>query len=282
MTISPKTTLYSNVRWLDLQRYYELLAVLVERNLKGRYRGSFLGIYWSMLNPLIMTGIYTAIFSKLFVTNPQFQHIYNGSYVKFALSAFSGLIVINFFNASTTQALSSVVSNGSLLNKIRLPMSIFPISMVVANVFQFVMGALPLLAIVTLRSSENLVYGLINILALIFPLLALTLVSTGVGFIVSTLYVFFRDLPYFYEIVSFVIWMTSPIFYPEEIAPEQVRVFLSLNPLIPVIKCIRQISLHGTFPDLELMIRTLLSSLIILFLGWICFRRWQRDFMDLL
>ena len=106
----------------DLQHYLELLQVLVGRNLKVRYRGSFLGIYWSLLNPLIMTGLYTAIFGATFAK------YYNDSIVNYVLAALTGLIVINFFSASTMQALTSVVGNGALLNKIRLPVSVFPVS----------------------------------------------------------------------------------------------------------------------------------------------------------
>ena len=256
----------------SLRRYLELLHILVERNLKGRYRGSFLGVYWSLLNPLIMTGLYTAIFGTAFA------RYYNNSTLNYVLAAFTGLIVINFFSAATNQALTSVVGNGPLLNKIRLPISIFPVSMIVANIFQFVMGPLPLLAIVTLLINKNP----INVVALIFPLIALSLVCTGVGFLASSLFVFFRDLPYFYELICFVIWISSPVFYPAEIVPTKVKSFLLLNPLIPIIESIRQISLSGTLPDLILIGHSFLNGIILLMLGWTCFRTWQNQFMDLL
>ncbi|ACK69687.1 ABC-2 type transporter [Gloeothece citriformis PCC 7424] len=272
MTLTLKATTKAKFGCSSIQRYYELIHVLVERNIKGRYRGSFLGVYWSMLNPLIMTGIYTSIFGTIFAS------YYDNSIVNYVLAAFTGLVVINFFSASTTQALSSVVSNGGLLNKLKLPISIFPVSMVIANVFQLLIGALPILAVVTLWNSKSL----INLGALLFPLIALTLLSTGIGFIVCTLYVFFRDLPYFYEIICFVLWMTSPIFYPAEIVPETVKPFISLNPLLPIIESIRQIALSGDLPNIHYMGQALISGLIFLFLGWSVFRWLQDQFMDLL
>ena len=136
----------TRVNWSPVQRYLELLQILVERNLKGRYRGSFLGVYWSLLNPLIMTGIYTAIFGAAFAS-------FYGSARNYMLAAFTGLLVINFFTAATNQALASVVSSGGLMNKIRLPISVFPLSMILSNVFQFVVGPLPLLAAVTVYKS---------------------------------------------------------------------------------------------------------------------------------
>ncbi|MEA5513694.1 ABC transporter permease [Nodularia sp. UHCC 0506] len=268
MTLSLK----DNSNWLRVQRYWELLHVLVSRNLKVRYRGSFLGVYWSLLNPLTMTGLYTAIFGAAFAT------YYGNSILNYMLAAFTGLVVMNFFSASTMQALSSVVGNGSLLNKIQLPVSVFPVSMIAANVFQFAVGVLPLIAVMTFINSQSLV----NVLALVFPILALILVCTGIGFLVSALYVFFRDLPYFYELVVFVLWISSPVFYPAAIVPKAVQPFLRLNPLSPIIESLRQISLSGALPDLNLVWGALLSGIIILSLGWACFQLWRHQFMDLL
>jgi ABC-type polysaccharide/polyol phosphate export permease len=256
----------------QLRRYWELLHVLVSRNLKVRYRGSFLGIYWSLLSPLIMTGLYTAIFGTTFAS------YYGNSILNYMLAAFTGLVVINFFSASTSQALTSVVVNGFLLNKIRLPVSIFPVSMIAANIFQFAVGAFPLLAIMTFMNSKSIV----NVFALLFPSLALVLLCTGVSFLVSALFVFFRDLPYFYELVVFVLWVSSPIFYPAAIVPTQVKQFLGLNPLSPIIESIRQIALSGALPNLSLIGSALLSGIIILSLGWTCFHSWRSNFMDLL
>lgn len=268
MTLSLK----ANSRLLPVWHYGELLYVLVARNLKVRYRGSFLGVYWSLLNPLLMTGVYTAIFGTAFAS------YYGNSILNYVLAVFTGLVAINFFSASTNQALWSVVNNGSLLNKIRLPMSVFPVSMVAANVFQFVVGVLPLLAIMTFINSKSLV----NVIALLFPLLALALVCMGIGLLVSALFVFFRDLNYFYELVVFVMWLSSPIFYPSAIVPVSVKSFLILNPLLPIIESIRQISLSGALPDLNLIGQALLGGTIVLAVGWSCFHGWRHLFMDLL
>ncbi len=256
----------------EVQQYWELLQVLVARNLKVRYRGSFLGVYWSLLNPLLMTAVYTAIFGTAFAS------YYGNSIFNYVLAVFTGLVVINFFSACTTQALWSVVNNGGLLNKIRMPVSVFPISLVAANVFQFALGVLPLLTIMTLVNSKSLV----NVLALLLPLLGLVLVCTGVGLLVSSLFVFFRDLPYFYELVVFMLWLSSPIFYPAAIVPASVKSFLILNPLLPVIESIRQIVLSGTLPDVHLIVQSLLSGIIFFAIGLSCFRWWRHSFMDLL
>lgn len=268
----------------EVQRYWELLYVLVQRNLKARYRGSLLGVYWSLLNPLIMTGIYTAIFGDVF------SSYYGDSLVDYMLAAFTGLSVIHFFSGSTSQALVSVVGNGVLLNKIKLPVSVFPVAMIASNVFQFCVGMFPLLAIVTFVRSHSL----LNVFALILPFVSLVLVCTGIGLFVSALFVFFRDLPYFYELVTFVLWFSSPVFYPKEIIPDAIEPFLTLNPLIDIIDSIRDIALDGRVitiwgygqnlggPNLIEVLLSLMYGLLFLLMGWLCFRWWRPRFMDLL
>lgn len=266
------TSIFKDRENQKLSWYRELLTVLIRRNLKRRYRGSFLGIYWSLLNPLVMTGLYTAIFGTTFA------QYYDNSALNYILAAFTGLVVINFFSSSTAQALSSVVENGGMVNKIRLPLFIFPLSTIGANVFQLVMGVLPLLVVVTLIISKSLV----NVLALALPIAGLVLVCTGVGMLMSALYVFFRDLSYFYELLTFFLWISSPIFYPKDIVPDNVAQFLILNPIYPIIESIRQISLSGNLPDLGLIAHSLISGLIVLTIGAVTFSTWRSQFMDLL
>jgi lipopolysaccharide transport system permease protein len=256
----------------QIRRYWELIEILVERNLKVRYRGSLLGIYWSLLSPLLMTGLYTAIFGTTFAS------YYDNSIINYLLAAFTGLITINFFSASTIQALKSLVDNGKLLNKIKLPFSIFPLSMVAANIFQFMVGSFPLLILVTLFKV-----GLsLRIFAILIPFCSLILVCAGIGLLVSTLYIFFRDLPYFYELVVFVLWISSPVFYPSEIVPDPVKPFLVLNPLSPIIEGFRQISLTSEPINLIILVQGFLSGLVVLTIGWLVFRRFRHQFIDLI
>jgi ABC-type polysaccharide/polyol phosphate export permease len=122
----------------------------------------------------------------------------------------------------------------------------------------------------------------VNVFALVFPSIALVLVSVGIGFITSSLYVFFRDLPYFYELIVSVLFISSPVFYPPAIVPAPIQPFLKLNPLSSIIESLRQISLSGTSPNFNLIASSLLSAVIILLLGWVCFKLWRHQFMDLL
>jgi lipopolysaccharide transport system permease protein len=275
MTISAKSA-KTNSRLSGTFRYWELLSVLAEREIKVRYRGSFLGVYWSLFNPLMMTVLYTTIFGSVF------KKYYHDSVSQYVLAAFTGLVVIHFYQGSTAQALSSVVANGSLLNKIRLPVSVFPLSTILANTYQLSIGMLPLLSILTLVISKHPWSSLINVLAIPLPLFALILMSTGIGFMVSALYVFFRDLPFFYELVQFVLWLSSPVFYPAAIVDPHIRPFLEINPLYPIIESLRQIVLSGDLPDLFPILRAWISGLIILAIGLMSFTWLRPKFMDLL
>ena len=269
-SLSKRTNI--NSTFVAIARYWQLLRALIERNLKVRYRGSFLGVYWSLVNPLISTGLYTAIFGATFAS------YFGNSIPNYILAAFTGLMVMTFFSSSTSQALTSVVQNGALLNKIQLPVSIFPVSMIGSNVFQLSVGTLPLLMLITIFSSKSIV----SVLALFIPCLSLVMAAMGISFLVSALYVFFRDLSYFYELVIFVLSISTPIFYPAEIVPIQIRPFLQLNPLAPIIESIRQIALSGNPPDLLLVQPAVISGFICLVVGWTCFRWWRSQFMDLL
>jgi len=254
-------------KW-EMLRYVELVYVLTERNLKKRYRGSFLGVYWSLLNPLVMTGMYTALFGEAF------SQYYENSITNYALAAFTGLVVMNFFSASTSQALVSLVDSSNLLGKISLPFSIFPVAVILANIFQFFTGALPLLVLVTLIISKNV----FHVAALVIPISTLIVLSLGMGFLLSPLYVRFRDIPYLYELVIFVLLFVTPIFYPSEIVPEKIRALLNLNPLASIIENIREISLSPDPPETLPAVRAALSSIVLFWLGSTYFQKSKKDF----
>jgi ABC-type polysaccharide/polyol phosphate export permease len=257
---------------LNLGRYRDLVKVLAERSLKVRYRGSVLGVYWSLLNPLFMTAMYTAIFGSAF------SAYYDHSLVNYILACFVGLIALNFFSQTSTQALSSIVGNGALLNKLEMPPSVFPISMVAANVFQFAVGALPLLIIVTALRTHSIV----NVLLLIVPTVALLLLTTGFSLLTSSLYVFFRDLPYMYELVVFVLWLTSPIFYPKTFVPVTVRAYLALNPLAEIIDSYRTIAFVPGLSNLHTLAYALVGGGLALMVGCLAFLALRSNFLDLL
>jgi lipopolysaccharide transport system permease protein len=269
---SKPSLLASSIGGMSFRRYFELVTTIAERYVKGRYRGSVLGVFWSLSNPLIMTAIYTMIFGTAFAT------YYGGSIVNYVLAVFMGLVVVTFFSQASSQALQSVVANGSLVNKIKIPLSVFPVSVVVANLFQFAVGVLPVLIIVTLVISHRLE----NVVLILIPALSLLFVTVGASLAVSALFVFFRDLPYIYELIVFVCWMTSPIFYPEEIVPAKFRAWIEINPIAAIASDIRQIAFSQGHIHLHLLALTLLISIVTAAAGVCIFAALQKHAMDLL
>ncbi len=255
-----------------MRRSWELLVVLTDRTLKARYRGSILGVYWSLLNPILMTLVYTAIFAV------QFSKYYEGSALRYALNVFVGLSVINFFAQSTNQALPSVVLNSGLVNKIRLPPIVFPTSTIAAYGVQLAVGTLPILAIITVAVTHQP----LRLLLLPFPLFGLVMLSIGVAFLVSTAYVFFRDIPHIYELVTFLAWITVPVFYPAEIVPAKVLQVLYFNPLFPMIESLRQIIVGPALPQLSWIAASLFNGIVGCGLGYLVFNGLRRQFMDLI
>jgi lipopolysaccharide transport system permease protein len=259
-------------RKLQLRRYADVVQTLAKRNLKTRYRGSILGIYWSLSNPVFMTLLYSAIFGSAFAAS------YNNSIFAYGLSCFCGLALMNFFIQASSQALPSIVGSGALLNKIRLPVSVFPLSIIAANVFQLVIGIVPFLAIITLATSKNL----LSVVALTVPMCGLVMLTAAFGLIMSAFYVFFRDVQYLYELFGFVLFLTSPIFYPIELVPPQLRPVVGLNPLAMIISSVRDIAISGHSPHVHLMVLSFVSGFVALAVGVVIFLSVKSDFMDLI
>jgi ABC-type polysaccharide/polyol phosphate export permease len=252
----------------------QLIRISALRNLKVRYRGSALGVLWSFANPLLMTAVYTMVFGM----SPVFGRYYGGSVANYVLSAFVGLVVVTFFLAGTTEALTSIVASGGLLNKIAIPPAVFPLSAVSANVFQQAVTTFPIVLIVAVLVTHD------PVRAALVPVMLLTLVAltTGFGLALATLFVFFRDLPHFWAIAGFILWLTSPLFYPTEMAPATVRPWLSVNPVGIQMSALREVAIHTGPLNGGLIVAAVLSSAAALAIGALLFVTLRRDFMDLL
>ncbi len=125
-------------------RLVDVVSVLFARTLKVRYRGSILGVLWSAVSPLAMTAVYAAIFGRVFAPH------YGSSLARYAAAVYIGLSIAGFFISGTSQALTSIVQNGGLLNKIRIPFEAFPLSVIAAYGFQQAIGTLPIIIVLSL------------------------------------------------------------------------------------------------------------------------------------
>jgi len=255
-----------------LPRLAELVRITAFRALKVRYRGTALGILWSFANPVLLTAVYTVVFGTAF------RQYYGGSVVRYVVSAFVGLVVVTFFLNSTSEALSTVVANGLLLNKIPVPPVIFPLAAVVSNVFQQLVTTFPIVFAISIVMTRD------PVRAALVPVVLIAVIALVAGFslALSALYVFFRDLPHLWGIAAFVLWMTSPLFYPVEFVPANVRPYYDLNPIGVSITALREVTIRRGPLHLHEIGLALLAGAIALVAGSAFFRLTRRDFMDLL
>ncbi|GAC1658372.1 MAG: ABC transporter permease [Candidatus Elarobacter sp.] len=256
---------------LAFRREVELIRITAMRVLKVRYRGTALGVLWSFGNPIMMTLLYTAIFGTTFAS-------YYGSRNLYLLSAFVGVVILTYFLQATGEALSTVVGNGSLLNKIAIPREIFPIASVAANTFQQGVTTFPVLLLLTLVVTRDP----LHVVLVPVVLAAIVALSLGFALALAALYVFFRDLPHLWQIVGFVLWLTSPVFYPAAMVPQSVRAWLSINPVGQAMSTLRDlVVVRGPVHWLAVG-ESLVIGAVVLLLGAALFRTTRSEFMDLL
>jgi ABC-type polysaccharide/polyol phosphate export permease len=219
-----------------------------------------------------MTAVYAFVFGRTF------SSYYGNSKLHYMAALFTGLAVMNYFSTSSFQALQSVVSNGMLLNKMRVPSIVFPVSTVIANSFQLVCGTLPAFLMIALFVGHNPVW----MVFIVVPLFALVCLTLGIGLALSALYVYYRDIPYLYELAYFAIFVATPVFYPLEIIDPKYRPIIEYNPLSLIVEQIREIAVRDEAPSILKLLVAVSACLGVFGLGTLLFNRASRRFMDYL
>ncbi|MFD3271630.1 ABC transporter permease [Paenibacillus dendritiformis] len=223
-----------NIR--NFLKYKDLLLELIKKDIKLKYRNSFLGILWSMLNPLLMMVVLTIIFSTVFN-----NHIDN-----FPVYVLTGRIIYQFFSESTNFAMDSIHANSQLIRKVYVPKYFFPLSRVCSSFITTLISTVPLLFVMLVT---DVTFSWINIMFII-PLLYLLIISAGIGMLLASITVFFRDMKHLYSIVLMLIMYMTPIFYPASIIPEKYMPIIKLNPLFSVVEMFRDVVMYGQLPGL--------------------------------
>ncbi len=248
-----------------LLKYRPLINELVVRDLKVKYRRSFLGYLWSLLNPLLTMAVMTMVFSYMF----------RFDIPNYPLYLICGQTLWAFFNESTNMAMYSVLQNGALIKKVYIPKYIFPISRV-ASSFVTMSFSLMAICIVMLVTGAPFYW---TILLFPIPLFFLLIFSSGIGMILSALSVYFRDITHLYSVLT-MLWMyLTPVFYPLESIPAEVRPVILANPMTQYITFFRDLVLYGTIPSINTWITCIGMSILVLTVGILVFRKLQRNFI---
>ncbi len=249
----------------DFMRYRYLLWELVKKGIKLKYRRSYLGILWSLVEPLLTMIVLTVIFGTLFGNNDK----------TFAVYVLSGRLLYSFFSQATNAALRSIRGNAGMIKKVYVPKYLYPLSGVLFNYVIFLLSLVVLAAVSLVLGVMPTVYTL----QVIVPLLLLLVFSFGVGMILATVGVFFRDMEYLWSVILMLIMYTCAIFYyPERLLESNMWWLLKCNPLYCLIACFRD-GLFGRMMDMRMLLFAGVSSVAVLVLGvWVFYKK-QDEFI---
>jgi lipopolysaccharide transport system permease protein len=261
---------------VSLWRNRSLITVLVKREVVGRYKGSVLGILWSLLNPLLMLIIYTFVFSVVFKAR---WGVNTGeSKTQFAIVLFVGMIVHGLFSEVINRAPALITSNVNFVKKVVFPLDILPSVAIGAALFHSLisLGVL-LVAFVVFNGYLN--WTVIFIPLVLLPLIILTL---GVAWMLASLGVFLRDLGQTTGIITTILLFFSPIFYPVTALPVRLRPWIMVNPLTFIIVQAREVLIWGHLPDWTGLGIYSLVALGVAWAGYAWFQKTRKGFADVL
>ena len=253
-----------------------LIWQFILREVQQRYRGSYLGILWAMITPLLRLIVYSFVFSVIF------KRRWAGSepetFMEFALILFSGLIAFSMFSECATRAPRLIIGNRNYVKKVVFPLEILPVS-AVGSAFIHSLISLGIVVAGLLISSGKLHWTLLYLPLVYLPLIAFAL---GVSWLLASLGVFVRDIGNFVGVVVQLLFFLTPVFYPISAVPAAVRPLWRLNPLGTIIENFRQVVIWGLPPDwLWLGVATLFSGLVMLG-GYMWFMKIKRAFADVI
>ncbi len=268
-------------RLRELLAYRELLVNLVVRNLKLRYKNSVLGFVWSLVNPLLMMAVFTAVFSFM-MPNTRISH--------FPVFALCAILPWNFFTSALSQSVSSIVGNAHLIKKVYFPREVLPISDVASSLVNFLLALLVLFPMLA-------VFGIgVTKWAALLPLIIMAqfLFVLGLAFMLSTMNVFYRDTSIIMNVILQAWFFLTPILYPIDVLPasRQIlgitlpvrRLMYILNPMASIVASYRTV-LYGSVngappgpPAWDFFSRTIVTSLAFLVLGYLVFIRHSHRF----
>lgn len=261
---------------LSLKKNYGLIWQLIKRDILSRYRGSFIGLAWSFINPLIMLTVYTFVFSVVF--KARWNATIGESKFDFAIILFAGLLVYNFFSEVVNRAPGLILSNPNYVTKVIFPLEILTWVLLGSALFQLFIS-LNVLLIVQLLLNQTLVWTI-----LLFPivLIPLILICMGLSWFLAALGVYIRDVGQITGIFTTALLFISAVFYPLSTLPEGFQKISRLNPLVFVITESRNTLLFGVPPDWASLALYSLISLIIAFLGFFWFKKMRKGFADVI
>lgn len=249
-----------------LFNYRELLKTNVKKEVRGKYKKSFLGVLWSFLNPLLQIAVYAIVF-PIILKNTQ------DNYLIFLCVA---LIPWTFFTNTIIQSASTVIANGNIVKKVYFPREILPISVTTSNAINFAISTVIILIFI-LFSGIGFSWHMI-----FYPLILITqyFLQLGISFIISSVTVYFRDLEHLIGVFLQLLFYATPIVYAANTIPEDFQFILKLNPMAYIIDAYRSVFYYQTIPNIQNLLLLLLGSILFTIIGYLIFSKLQKGFAE--
>ncbi len=251
----------------ELYQYREMIYSLVQKELRGKYKGSVLGFLWSLLIPLFQLVIYTIVFS-VFMNSP---------IEKFYIFLFVALVPWLFFNSCISSGATSIIQQKNLVEKIYFPRMVLPIAYTISYFINMLLSFIIVFAAI-LVSGIGIRFGVLWYLPII--MLIEFIMGIGGALLFSALTVYFRDLEYILNIITMAWMYMTPILYSLEQIPEAIRSWLFLNPMTAVIVAYRDILYYQQAPDMKTLLYAIVWGVVALVVGWIAFQKLQKNFVE--
>ncbi len=261
----------------NFYKYRFLLAEIVRKNIKLQYRNSVLGIFWTFLQPLLTTIVLVLIFGGVFGRK-------DASLVNYPIYLLCGRLIYEFYTQSTKRAMRSIRNSASVIKKVYVPKYIYPLSNVIANFVTFIISLLVLVCFIVFFYffSDQPPHITPYVFLSPVPIIILLILSIGVGLILSTLEVFFKDIEYLYEVFCMLLFYMTPIIYTLDtlnIQIKWVKMALMANPLYSIIEMFRDCVLFGEMFNLNHLLYSLGFSILTVIIGLWAFYKKQDKFI---
>lgn len=258
----------------NFKRYSFLMKQLISRDFKVKYKRSVLGVLWSILQPILMMTVMAIVFSQMFKFKVEGTN--------FIVYLMTGIVMFNYFSEASNTAMTSVVTNFSLINKVYIPKYIFPIAKCLFVGINFLLTLIPWLGVILLSYVGLGGYVChINIWYLLLPyiFICLFMFTLGIGLITACISVFLRDMFYIYGIILTIWNYLTPVFYSIEILPPSLQSIFKLNPLYIFLTGARSIVLAGARPSITQMAAMFAYGFLTLIIGLYVFKKKQDKFI---
>ena len=250
----------------ELYNYRELMKTNIKKEIRGKYKGSWLGVLWTFLNPLLMLAVYALVFPYILRVNVE-------NYTIFMIVA---LIPWNFFTTAIQTGTGCVVANGNRLKKVYFPREIIPISITTSQLVNFLITCLIMFIFIFVSG----VGFSIHILLLPILILIQFILTLAINFVLSALTVFAHDIDHFVSVALTLGFYATPIVYLSTMLPEKFQWAMKVNPMAVLVEAYRSVLYYHQLPDFKLLGIWVVLSILFLVLGYLIFKKLEKNFVE--